>query len=86
MALTKVIFNPGINKQLTETGAGENGEFVDCDFVRFRYGLPEKIGGWVQAYTANTLLGAPRAQKSYKSNTGIKFEAIGTNKKFYILH
>jgi len=84
MPLAKFEFNPGINKQLTETGAGERSEFVDCDFVRFRYGLPEKIGGWVQAYTANTLLGAPRAQKSYNSNTGIKFDAIGTNKKFYI--
>ena len=47
MPLAKFEFNPGINKQLTETGAGERSEFVDCDFVRFRYGLPEKIGGWV---------------------------------------
>ena len=84
MPLAKFEFKPGIDKQLTETGAGELSEFVDCDFVRFRYGLPEKIGGWVQAYTANALLGAPRAQKSYTSNSAVKFDAIGTNKKFYI--
>ena len=44
--LQKIGFQPGINKQITETGA--EGQWIDCDNVRFRYGTPEKIGGWKQ--------------------------------------
>ena len=44
--LQKVQFLPGINKQITETTA--ESQWVDCDNVRFRYGTPEKIGGWKQ--------------------------------------
>ena len=44
--LQKVNFQPGFNKQVTSTG-GE-GQWVDGDNVRFRYGYPEKIGGWAQ--------------------------------------
>ena len=41
MALIKVQILPGIDKQNTEYGA--EGRWVDCDNVRFRYGLPEKM-------------------------------------------
>ena len=44
--LQKIGFAPGINKQVTPTGA--EGQWIDCDNVRFRYGTPEKIGGWKQ--------------------------------------
>ena len=44
--LQKLNFKPGFNKQDTESGA--EGQWTDGDFVRFRYGLPEKIGGWLQ--------------------------------------
>ena len=44
MALQKVQFLPGFNKQITDTQA--EGQWVDGDNVRFRYGTPEKIGGW----------------------------------------
>ena len=44
--LQKINIQPGINKQVTATG-GE-GQWVDGDYVRFRYGSPEKIGGWAQ--------------------------------------
>ena len=47
--LQKIGFQPGINKQITPTGA--EGQWVDCDNVRFRYGSPEKIGGWNQLGT-----------------------------------
>ena len=42
--LQKIGFAPGINKQITATGA--ESQWIDCDNVRFRYGTPEKIGGW----------------------------------------
>ena len=44
--LQKIGFQPGINKQLSETGA--EGQWTGCDNARFRYGVPEKIGGWNQ--------------------------------------
>ena len=44
--LQKIGFQPGINKQITPTTA--EGQWTDCDNVRFRYGTPEKIGGWKQ--------------------------------------
>lgn len=40
MPLQKVNFQPGFNKQASDSGA-EN-QWVDGDFVRFRYGMPEK--------------------------------------------
>ena len=81
MALAAIQIEPGINKQLTETGA--NGKWVDCDNVRFRYGLPEKIGGWTQV-GSDSLIGAPRAQNPFLSLASEKFDAICTNKKQYI--
>ena len=55
MPLTNVIIRPGFNKQVTQTGA--EGQWTDGDFVRFRYGLPEKIGGYFSrsSKTANGL-------------------------------
>ena len=49
--LQKLNFKPGFNKQDTESGA--EGQWTDGDFVRFRYGLPEKIGGWNQLTAAS---------------------------------
>jgi hypothetical protein len=44
MTLTKIQLKPGIQKQTSDLGAA--GGFTDGDNIRFRYGLPEKIGGW----------------------------------------
>ena len=81
--LQKIGFQPGINKQLTPTGA--EGQWVDCDNVRFRYGTPEKIGGWNQLGTAseNELTGAGRGLHHFISSTSIKFAIIGTNRILY---
>ena len=46
MPLKKLQFAPGFNKQATASGA--EGQWIDCYNVRFRYGTPEKIGGWSQ--------------------------------------
>ena len=81
MPLIQVPFKPGIDKQLTETGA--QGRWIDSDNVRFRYGLPEKIGGWTKVVT-NALIGAPRAQQPFSSLDSENFDFIATNKKQYI--
>ena len=60
--LQKIGFAPGINKQITPTGA--EGQWIDCDNVRFRYGTPEKIGGWKQLGESN-LTGAGRGLHHY---------------------
>ena len=79
--LQKVKFAPGFNKQVTATGA--EGEWVSGDFVRFRYGTPEKIGGWAQLGD-NTLTGRNTALHHFVSSAGIKYAAIGTNRILYV--
>ena len=78
--LQKLGFLPGFNKQVTETGA--EGQWFDGDNVRFRYGTPEKIGGW-QQLGENKLTGAGRAIHHFDDNAGIKYAAIGTNRILY---
>jgi hypothetical protein len=80
MPLSKLQIAPGIDKQNTEYGA--EGRWVDCDNVRFRYGLPEKIGGW-EKVTTDALVGATRAILSYSALNGVKYAIYGTNKKLY---
>ncbi len=83
MPLTKVQIAPGFNKQVTETGA--QGQWTDGDFVRFRYGLPEKIGGWEQLVNAS-LVGAAREQFVWADLDGRRYAAIGTNKVLIIYY
>jgi hypothetical protein len=83
MALTKIPFRPGFNKQLTDTQNENN--WVDGDNVRFRYGQPEKIGGWVQE-TSSELIGIARAQHTFKDLDGRKYNAIGTNRCLYVYY
>ena len=80
MALQKVQFLPGFNKQITETQA--EGQWVDGDNVRFRYGTPEKIGGWQQLGN-NKITGAARAMHHIVNKAGQKFSIIGTNRILY---
>jgi len=83
MPLTNVQIAPGFNKQVTETGA--EGQWTDGDFVRFRYGLPEKIGGWEQLVNSS-LIGAAREQFVWADLDGRRYAAIGTNKVLIIYY
>ncbi len=78
--LQKIGFQPGINKQISETGA--EGQWVDCDNVRFRYGTPEKIGGWKQLGT-DDLTGAVRGLHHFVNSLGRKYAIIGSNRILY---
>ena len=77
MALIDFKVLPGIDKQDTESGA-EN-RWVDCDNVRFRYGLPEKVGGWSSLVT-DTIVGVARRQFAFVDLEGNRYIAIGTDK------
>jgi len=78
--LQKIGFQPGINKQITPTGA--ESQWIDCDNVRFRYGTPEKIGGWKQLGESN-LTGAGRGLHHFVNSLGRKYAIIGTNRILY---
>ncbi len=78
--LQKIGFQPGINKQISETTA--EGQWVDCDNVRFRYGTPEKIGGWKQLGT-DSLTGAARGLHHFVNSLGRKYAIVGTNSILY---
>jgi hypothetical protein len=83
MALVRLALNPGIDKQNTEYGA--EGGWVDCDYVRFRYGLPEKIGGWESFDSVSTpFIGMVSQVFNWNSLTGLTFSIIGTTRKLYV--
>jgi hypothetical protein len=83
--LQKLNFKPGFNKMVTDSGA--ESQWVDGDFVRFRYGLPEKIGGWSQLTNSNnTLPGVARAQHAFTSIAGEKYVAIGTSQGLFLYY
>ena len=78
--LQKVKFAPGFNKQVTATG-GE-GQWVEGDNVRFRYGTPEKIGGWAQLGSVE-MSGRNTAIHHFVNASGIKYAALGTSNILY---
>ena len=78
--LQKIGFQPGINKQITATAA--EGQWIDCDNVRFRYSTPEKIGGWKQL-GADNVTGAARELHQFTNSQGRKYSIIGTNRILY---
>ncbi len=83
--LQKLNFKPGFNKMITDSGA--ESQWVDGDFVRFRYGLPEKIGGWNQLSVAGeTLPGVARAQHTWTSLAGERYAAIGTSQGLFLYY
>jgi len=81
MALTKIQFSPGVDKEGTEYTADAG--WFDSDKIRFRQGRPEKIGGW-QKYTENSFLGICRSIFDWASLESIKYIGLGTNLKFYV--
>ena len=77
MALTEIKFAPGIDKQ--DTSVGAFGRWVDSDNTRFRYGLPEKVGGW-QSLLTDTITGVSRKMIPFVDKTGNRYVGIGTDK------
>lgn len=81
MPLSKIQFNPGVNRETTSYGS-ENGWF-DSDLIRFRKGRPEKMGGW-ERLSSNTIDGTGRSLHVWAALDGSKFMGLGTETKFYI--
>jgi hypothetical protein len=81
MPLTKLQFKPGIISDITSYS--NEGGFVDGDKVRFRFGFPEKFGGWSK-YTTSTYQGTARRLHNWVSLDGSDFLGVGTELKYYI--
>jgi len=81
MPLQKFLFNPGINKEGTAYTA--EGGWFDGNLIRFRKGLPEKIGGWAKN-SLNAYKGTGRKLHAWVNLQGTKFLGVGTRLKLYI--
>jgi hypothetical protein len=85
MALLRLFLKPGIDKQNTEYGA--EGGWVDGDYVRFRYGLPEKMGGWTEfGNTLVNFVGSASEIFTWNGLDGAPYAALGTNRKVYVFY
>ena len=81
MPLTKLQFKPGINREITKYS--NEGGWVDCDKIRFRFGYPEKFGGW-EKMSSNTYQGTARRLHNWLALDGSNFLGVGTHLKYYI--
>ena len=81
MPLTKLQFRPGVNRETTSYS--NEGGWFDADKTRFRFGFPEKIGGWTK-YADNAFLGSCRSLHPWVALDGSQYLGVGTHLKYYI--
>jgi hypothetical protein len=81
MPLKKLVFNPGINREVTRYTS--EGSWYECDKIRFRGGFPEKIGGWTRI-SASVFLGVCRSLWNWATLSSVDLIGVGTHLKFYI--
>lgn len=81
--LSKISLKPGINRD--ETAYTNTGGWYDSDYIRFRNGMPEKIGGWTKVYdNQSPLIGKCRKMYDWSDTVGNQYLACPTNVKFYV--
>jgi hypothetical protein len=81
MPLQKLQFKPGVDRENTRYAA--EGGWYETNKVRFRRGMPQKIGGWVRLSSA-TFLGICRSMLNWVTLQGQNLVSVGTNLKYYI--
>jgi len=81
MPLQKLQFRPGIDRETTSYT--NEGGWYDCDKVRFRQGMPEKIGGWTRL-SSNSFLGSCRALHTWATLSLNNYLGVDTSQKYYI--
>jgi hypothetical protein len=85
MALQKLQFRPGLNQE--GTIYSNEGGWYSGDKIRFRSGLPEKIGGWTQVAPNETYAGVCRSLWIWldgDGSAGATYTGVGTNTNYYI--
>lgn len=81
--LTKFKFQPGINRETTDYS--NTGRWFDCNLVRFREGMPEKMGGWTRVYNAQSAMsGVCRKMYPWTALNGNRYTALPTTSNFYV--
>ena len=83
MPFSKITFKPGVNKE--NTRYFNEGGWYESQWVRFRQGSPEKIGGWTQ-YSSNTFLGVCRSLWNWITLSNLNLIGVGTNLKYYLTY
>jgi len=81
MPLQKLAFRPGLYRE--GTAYSNEGGWYDGDKVRFRSGLPEKIGGWTQV-NPSQFNGLCRSLWTWVDLSSNVFIGVGTTSKYYI--
>lgn len=81
MPLQKISLKPGINREGTRYST--EGGYYDGDKIRFRQGLPEKIGGWLRI-SETTFEGVARSLHNWVTLGDQNLIGVGTHLKFYI--
>ena len=81
MPLKRLEFKAGVNRERTRY-ANENG-WYECDKIRFRQKLPEKIGGWSRI-SSSTFQGICRSLSTWLTLANQKLVGVGTHLKFYL--
>tara|TARA_R110002012_G_scaffold15169_2_gene61078 strand:- start:401 stop:2251 length:1851 start_codon:yes stop_codon:yes gene_type:complete len=79
MPLQKLLLKPGVNRENTRYTS--EGGWYESDKVRFRQGMPEKIGGW-ERISANTFLGICRSLHSWVTLVNLVVTSVGTHLKY----
>ena len=81
MPLQKLQFRPGINRETTRYM--NEGGWYDGNYIRFRFGVPEKIGGW-EKFSSSSYLGIARKLHNWIALDQSNYLAVGTHLKLYI--
>lgn len=81
MPLQKLQFRPGLNRD--QTNYTNEGGWYECDKVRFRSGMPQKLGGWLK-YNIQPVVGVCRSLFNWITSGSENVMAIGTNIKVYV--
>jgi hypothetical protein len=81
MPLAKFQLRPGINREITNYS--NEGGWFDGDKIRFRFGFPEKIGGWVRN-DSSSFLNVCRALHPWVTLSNEQYIGLGTTAKYYI--
>ena len=82
MPLSKLQLSPGIDKEVTSYAT--EGGYFSGDHIRFRYGFPEKLGGWANYSPPYTFKGVPRSMWNWITFDGYNLLSVGTSQKYYV--
>ena len=81
MSLSKLLFKPGVNRD--QTNYASEGGWFETQWVRFRSGFPEKMGGW-EARNFTPYNGSARSLFSWSTTDSNILLGVGTDTKMYI--